>query len=48
MQPIVTDRVAWSAHLSVTVVCPTKMAEPIEMLCRLNGDFGGLKEPRIK
>jgi len=28
--PIVTDRVAWSVGLSVTVVSPAKMAEPIE------------------
>jgi len=32
MQPIVTDQVAWSVCLSVTVMSPTKMAEPIEML----------------
>jgi len=31
MQPIVTDRVASSVGLSVTVVSPAKTAEPIEM-----------------
>jgi len=31
MRPIVTDRVAWSVCLSVTVVNPAKAAEPIEM-----------------
>jgi len=35
MRPIVTDRVAWPVcllvGLSVTVVSPAKMAEPIEM-----------------
>ena len=31
MRPIVTDRVAWSVGLSVTVVSPEKVAEPIEM-----------------
>jgi len=31
MWPIVTDRVAWSVGLDVTVVSPAKMAEPIEM-----------------
>ena len=31
MQPIVTDRVAWSVGLSVTAVSPAKTAEPIEM-----------------
>jgi len=30
-RPIVTDRVAWSVGLSVTLVSPTKMAEPIKM-----------------
>jgi len=30
MRPIVTDRVAWSVGLSVTVVSPAKTAEPIE------------------
>jgi len=31
MQPIVTDRVAWSVGLSVTLMSPAKAAEPIEM-----------------
>ena len=31
MQPIVTNRVAWSVGLSVTLVSPAKTAEPIEM-----------------
>jgi len=31
MWPIVTDRVAWSVGLSVTVVSPAKTAEPIKM-----------------
>jgi len=35
MRPIVTDRVAWfvglSVCLSVTIVSPVKIAEPIEM-----------------
>ena len=31
MQPIVTDRVAWSIGLSVTLVSPAKTAGPIEM-----------------
>jgi len=30
MRPIVTNRVAWSVGLSVTVVSPAKTAEPIE------------------
>ena len=32
MQPIVTNQVAWSVSLSVTVVSPAKMVEPIKML----------------
>ena len=32
MQLTVTDRVAWFASLSVTVVNPAKMDEPIQML----------------
>jgi len=32
MWPIVTDQVSWSVCRSVTVVSPTKMHEPIEML----------------
>jgi len=31
MQPIVTDRVAWSVSRSVTVVSPAKTAQSIEM-----------------
>jgi len=31
MRPIVTDRVAWSVGLSVTLVSPAETAEPIEM-----------------
>jgi len=31
MQSIVTDRVAWSVSLSVTLVSPAKTAELIEM-----------------
>jgi len=31
MQPIVTDRVAWSVGMSVTLVSPAKTAEPIDM-----------------
>jgi len=31
MRPIVTDGVAWSVGLSLTIVSPTKTAEPIEM-----------------
>ena len=31
MQPIVTDRVAWSVYLSVTIVSPAKTAEPIDI-----------------
>ena len=51
MRPVVTDRVAWSAGrsvgLSVTIVSPTKTAEPIEV------PFGvwtrlGQKEPCIR
>jgi len=30
MQPVVTDRVAWSVAQSVAVVSPAKMAEPIK------------------
>jgi len=35
MQSIVTNRVAWSVGLSVTLVSPATMAEPIEMLFAL-------------
>jgi len=31
MQPVVTDGVAWSVGLSVTIVSPAKTAELIEM-----------------
>jgi len=31
MRPVVTDRLAWSVGLTVTVVGPAKTAEPIEM-----------------
>jgi len=31
MRPIITDRVAWSVGLSITLVSPAKTAEPIEM-----------------
>jgi len=31
MRSVVTDRVAWSVGLSVTLVSPAKTAEPIEM-----------------
>jgi len=31
MWPIVTDRVAWSVGLSVTLVSPAKTAAPIEL-----------------
>ena len=31
IRPIVTDRVTWSVGLSVTIVSPEKMAEPIDM-----------------
>jgi len=34
MQPIVTDGVAWSVCLSVTIVWTTKMAEPVKMSFR--------------
>ena len=31
MQPILTDRVAWSVGLSVTLVSPAKTAAPIDL-----------------
>ena len=31
MRPILTDRVAWSVGLSVTLVSPAKTAAPIEL-----------------
>jgi len=47
MWPIATDRVVWSVgrsvYLSVTVVSPAKMAEPIEMLFGLRTWLG----PRV-
>jgi len=40
MWPIVTDRVAWSVSLSVTLVSPAKTAESIEMLFGLWARIG--------
>ena len=40
MQSIVTDRVAWSVGLSVTLVSPAKTAELIEMLFGLRTQVG--------
>jgi len=44
MWPVVTDQVAWSVgrsvSLSVTLVSPAKMAEPIEMLFGLRTQVG--------
>jgi len=40
MRPIVTDRVAWSVGLSVTLVSPTKTAAPIEMPFELRTRVG--------
>ena len=31
MQPIVTNRVTWYVDLSVAIVSPAKMSEPIDM-----------------
>ena len=31
MRPIVTDQVAWFVSLSVALVSPAKMAEPVKM-----------------
>jgi len=31
MRPIIIDQLAWSVGLSVTVVSPVKLAEPIQM-----------------
>jgi len=42
MQPIVTNQVAWSVGLSVTVVSPAKMVELIKMLFGLR-TWVGLK-----
>jgi len=38
--PIVTDRLAWSVVLCVTVVSPAKTAEPIEMVVGLWAQVG--------
>jgi len=35
MRPIVTDQIAWSVGLSVTLVSPAKTTEPIGMLFRV-------------
>ena len=40
MRPVVTDRVAWSVGLSVTLVSPAKTAAPIEMLFGLRTQVG--------
>jgi len=40
MRPIVTDRVEWSAGLSVTLGSPAKTAAPIEMLFGLRARVG--------
>jgi len=32
MRPVVTDRVAWSVSLSVTLVSPANTAEPKDVL----------------
>jgi len=40
MRPIVTDRIARSVGLSVTIVSPAKMAERIEMLLGLRTQVG--------
>jgi len=46
--PIVTDGVAWSVGLSVTIVIPAKTAEPIKMpfglwilVCHRNHELDG-------
>ena len=43
MWPVVIDRVVWSACLSVTIVSPAKMAEPIDMLFGLWARMGPRK-----
>ena len=59
MRPIGTDGVAWSLGLSVTIVSPTKTAEPIEMPFGLwsrmgtrlpmeRGNFEGERRPTVK
>jgi len=40
MRLIVTDRVAWSVGLSVTLVSPAKTAEPIEIQFGLSARMG--------
>jgi len=40
VRPTVTDRVAWSVGLSVTLVSPAKTAEPIEMPLELRTRVG--------
>jgi len=40
MRSIVTNRVAWSVCLSVTLVSPAEMAAPIEMLFGLRTQVG--------
>jgi len=40
MRPVVTDRIAWSVGLSVTLVSPAKMAAPIDMLFGLRTQVG--------
>jgi len=40
MRPIVTDWIAWSVSVSVTVVSPAKTAEPIKMLLGLRTRLG--------
>ena len=43
MRPIVTDRVAWSVGLSVTLVIPAKTVEASEMLFGLSTRVGPRK-----
>jgi len=40
MRSVVTDRVAWSVGLSVTLVSPAKMAKPIEIPFGLRTQVG--------
>jgi len=40
MRPILTDRVAWSVGLSVTIVSPAKTATPIELPFELRTQMG--------
>jgi len=50
MRSIVTDQVAWSVGLSLTLVSPAKMAEPIEMpfglMTRVGPGYHVLDGPR--